>query len=35
MEAWMTTLLQSLALPEFGLSTVFVGAFVSATLLPV
>ena len=30
----MNTLLQTLALPEFGLSTVFVVAFVSATLLP-
>jgi len=30
----MTTLLQTLALPEFGLTTVFVVAFVSATLLP-
>lgn len=35
MNAWMTPLLQTLALPEFGLSTVFVVAFVSATLLPV
>ena len=34
MEAWMNALLQTLALPEFGLSTVFVVAFVSATLLP-
>ena len=30
----MNSLLQTLALPEFGLSTVFVVAFVSATLLP-
>jgi membrane protein YqaA with SNARE-associated domain len=30
----MTSLMQTLALPEFGLSTVFVVAFVSATLLP-
>ena len=30
----MTSLLHTLALPEFGLSTVFVVAFVSATLLP-
>ena len=30
----MNTLLHTLALPEFGLSTVFVVAFVSATLLP-
>ena len=38
MEAWLTahlhTLMQALALPEFGLSTVFIVAFVSATLLP-
>ena len=30
----MSTLLHTLALPQFGLSTVFVVAFVSATLLP-
>jgi membrane protein YqaA with SNARE-associated domain len=35
MPAWFTHLLQLLALPEFGLSTVFVVAFISATLLPV
>jgi membrane protein YqaA with SNARE-associated domain len=34
MEAWMTALLTALALPRFGLSTVFVVALVSATLLP-
>jgi membrane protein YqaA with SNARE-associated domain len=34
MEAWFETLLAALALPKFGLSTVFVVAFVSATLLP-
>ncbi|MCK6432436.1 MAG: DedA family protein [Burkholderiaceae bacterium] len=34
MEAWMTALLAALALPRFGLSTVFVVALVSATLLP-
>jgi membrane protein YqaA with SNARE-associated domain len=34
MDAWMNSLLHTLALPEFGLSTVFVVAFVSATLLP-
>ncbi|WP_157268323.1 YqaA family protein [Azohydromonas aeria] len=34
MEAWMQSLLAALALPEFGLSTVFVVALVSATLLP-
>jgi membrane protein YqaA with SNARE-associated domain len=34
MEAWFHHLLQMLALPQFGLSTVFIVAFVSATLLP-
>jgi membrane protein YqaA with SNARE-associated domain len=34
MEAWMHTLLTWLALPEVGLSTVFVVALISATLLP-
>jgi membrane protein YqaA with SNARE-associated domain len=34
MEAWISSLLAALALPEFGLSTVFVIAFISATLLP-
>jgi len=34
MQAWLQTLLTTLALPEFGLSSVFVVAFVSATLLP-
>lgn len=34
MDAWIPTLLYWLALPEFGLSTVFVVALVSATLLP-
>ena len=34
MEAWFESLLAVLALPKFGLSTVFVVAFVSATLLP-
>ena len=34
MEIWLTQLLSWLALPQFGLSTVFVVAFVSATLLP-
>jgi hypothetical protein len=34
MEAWLQHLLTQLALPEYGLSTVFVVAFVSATLLP-
>ncbi|NBO77365.1 MAG: DedA family protein [Betaproteobacteria bacterium] len=34
MEAWILSLLGALALPRYGLSTVFVVAFVSATLLP-
>jgi membrane protein YqaA with SNARE-associated domain len=34
MEAWLHTLLEWLALPQFGLSTVFVVSLVSATLLP-
>lgn len=34
MELWMQTLLDWLALPQYGLSSVFVVAFVSATLLP-
>ncbi|MEN9417983.1 MAG: hypothetical protein RI988_1603 [Pseudomonadota bacterium] len=34
MEAWLHTLLATLALPKFGLTTVFVVALVSATLLP-
>lgn len=34
METWLLHLLDLLALPEFGLSTVFVVSFVSATLLP-
>ncbi len=34
MEAWIDHLLVLLALPKFGLSTVFVVSFVSATLLP-
>jgi len=34
MEVWIHQLPAWLALPEFGLSTVFVIAFVSATLLP-
>ena len=34
MEAWIQHLLQLLALPEYGLSTVFVVSFISATLLP-
>lgn len=34
MEAWVESLLPLLALPRFGLSTLFVISFVSATLLP-
>lgn len=34
METWILPLLQTLALPEVGLTTVFVVALVSATLLP-
>jgi membrane protein YqaA with SNARE-associated domain len=34
MEAWLNALLTALALPQYGLSTVFVVAVISATLLP-
>ena len=34
MEAWIDQLLSLLSLPKFGLSTVFVVAMISATLLP-
>src|SRR5205085_4761750 len=34
MQAWMEPLLALLALPQYGLSTLFVVSFVSATLLP-
>lgn len=34
MDTWIPSLLAALALPKFGLSTVFVVALVSATLLP-
>jgi membrane protein YqaA with SNARE-associated domain len=34
MEAWLHTLLETLSLPQFGLSTVFFVATLSATLLP-
>ena len=34
MQAWLDQLLMALALPEFGLSTVFIVSFISATLLP-
>jgi membrane protein YqaA with SNARE-associated domain len=35
MQAWFDSLFALLALPQFGLSTLFAAAFVSATLLPV
>ncbi|MBC7957541.1 MAG: DedA family protein [Cytophagales bacterium] len=35
MEAWIESLVALLALPKFGLSTIFVVAFISATLLPI
>lgn len=34
MESWIDWLMRYLALPEYGLSTVFLISFVSATLLP-
>jgi membrane protein YqaA with SNARE-associated domain len=34
MQEWMDQLLMWLALPQFGLSTVFIVSFISATLLP-
>lgn len=34
MDAWLEQLLLLLALPKFGLSTVFVVSFISATLVP-
>ena len=34
MDAWINELLTLLALPQYGLSTVFVVSFISATLLP-
>ena len=34
MEAWLEQLLNLIALPQYGLSTVFVVSFISATLLP-
>jgi membrane protein YqaA with SNARE-associated domain len=34
MNDWITSLLAALALPQFGLSSVFVVSFVSATVLP-
>jgi membrane protein YqaA with SNARE-associated domain len=35
MEAWLDILLAHLALPHYGLSALFIAAFVSATLVPV
>ncbi len=34
MDSWLPLILATLALPQFGLSTVFVVALISATLLP-
>ncbi|MGZ5182044.1 MAG: YqaA family protein [Ramlibacter sp.] len=34
MQAWLDSLLVALALPQYGLSTLFIVSFVSATLLP-
>lgn len=34
MEQWIEHLIQLLALPQYGLSTVFIVSFISATLLP-
>jgi membrane protein YqaA with SNARE-associated domain len=35
MQAWMDSMLALLALPEYGLSTLFIASFISATLLPI
>lgn len=35
MPSWMESLFALLALPQYGLSTLFVAAFISATLLPI
>jgi membrane protein YqaA with SNARE-associated domain len=35
MQSWLDTLMQLLALPQYGLSTLFVASFISATLLPI
>ena len=35
MQSWLDTFLQLLALPQYGLSTLFVASFISATLLPI
>ncbi len=34
MEAWLNSMMSLLALPQYGLSTLFVVSFISATLLP-
>ena len=34
MEAWLASFLALIALPQYGLSTLFIVAFISATLLP-
>ena len=34
MQAWIQQLMALLSLPEYGLSTVFVVSFISATLVP-
>jgi membrane protein YqaA with SNARE-associated domain len=34
MEAWLNSLMSLLALPQYGLSTLFIVSFLSATLLP-
>ncbi|MES2186677.1 MAG: YqaA family protein [Pseudomonadota bacterium] len=35
MQAWLDTALNLLALPQYGLGTLFVASFISATLLPI
>jgi membrane protein YqaA with SNARE-associated domain len=35
MQAWLDSILALLALPEYGLSTLFVASFISARLLPI
>ena len=35
MPEWFNTILSTLALPEYGLSAVFVMSFISATLVPI
>ncbi|MCZ2497291.1 DedA family protein [Xylophilus sp. Kf1] len=35
MQSWLDTLLSFLALPQYGLSTLFIASFISATLLPI